>query len=397
MDSCGILLIIGGGISAYKSLELIRLLKRRGMRVRVILTAAAEHFVTKLSVSALSGEPVFTDMFDAESEVRFGHIRLSREDDLIVVAPATADLMAKMATGLAPDLASAALLATDKPVLLAPAMNVRMWNHPATQSNIRLLRARGVRFVGPNEGEMACGEFGSGRMAAPMEIVAAIETTRKAARPLAGRKALVTAGPTREAIDPVRYIANRSSGKQGYAIAAALAQAGADVTLVSGPTSLPTPDGVRRLEIESARDMLTAVQTALPVEVAVFAAAVADWRPADVSERKRKKTGGSPAPLTLIENPDILAIVAKATNRPRLVIGFAAETENLIANATHKRATKGCDWIVANDVSHGVFGEDKNRVHLITDVGAESWPEAAKAEIAERLTARIVQRLGEQA
>lgn len=395
MSAPTILLVIGGGISAYKSLELIRLLRKAGKRVRVVLTAAAKQFVTELSVASLSGEPAFSDMFDVGRELRFGHIQLSRECDLIVIAPATADLIAKAAAGLAGDLASALLLATDKKVLLAPAMNVRMWRHPATQRNLATLKGDGLLSVGPNDGDMACGEYGPGRMAEPAEIVAAIDAALAAQRPapLAGRKALVTAGPTYEAIDPVRFVANRSSGKQGYAVAAALAKLGAETTLISGPTALEAPAGVRRVAVESAAEMLAAVEKALPADVAVFAAAVADWKPATVAARKLKKTGSAPAPVALAENPDILAAVAHRPDRPRLVIGFAAETENLLDNAARKRAAKGCDWIVANDVSQGVFGAETNRVHILDAAGTESWPDLDKTAVGERLAARIAQAL----
>lgn len=395
MSGRNILLVIGGGISAFKSLEVIRRLKSRGDAVRVVLTEAGRRFVTELSVTALSGEPVFTNMFDVDGEVKFGHIRLSRESDLIVAAPATADLMAKMAAGLGSDLASALMLATDKKVLLAPAMNVRMWNHPATQRNIRRLKEDGLLFVGPNEGAMACGEFGPGRMAEPDEIVAAIDAALPPRGPLTGKKVLVTAGPTHEAIDPVRYIANRSSGKQGYAIAAALAALGAETTLISGPTRLAPPQGVDVVSVESARDMQAAVEAALPVDAAVFAAAVADWRPTQTPDQKIKKTGADPAPIELLENPDILAGVAHApaAKRPALVVGFAAETESVLENAAAKRAKKGCDWIVANDVSAGVFEADENRVHLVTAEGVETWPLSAKTEIAARLAEKIAHAL----
>ncbi|MFG1296201.1 bifunctional phosphopantothenoylcysteine decarboxylase/phosphopantothenate--cysteine ligase CoaBC [Xanthobacter variabilis] len=398
-----ILLIIGGGIAAYKCLDLIRRLKERGATVRAILTTAAQQFVTPLSVGALSGERVFCDLFDLTAEHDIGHIRLSREADMVVVAPATADLIAKMAHGLADDLASTALLATDKPVLLAPAMNPRMWAHPATRRNMATLLADGISVVGPNSGAMAeRGEFGEGRMAEPMEILEAIalRLAAPAAKegPLAGRRLLVTSGPTHEPIDPVRYIANRSSGKQGHAIAAAAAAAGAEVVLVSGPAEAPDPAGVRVIHVESAREMLAAVEESLPVDAAVFAAAVADWRVAGAAEQKIKKDGGGAPTLTLVENPDILATVSRHPSlRPRLVVGFAAETETVIAHAEAKRARKGCDWIVANDVSPatGIMGGDSNTVHIVSPQGVEHWPPASKSEVAARLVERIAATLGE--
>jgi phosphopantothenoylcysteine decarboxylase / phosphopantothenate---cysteine ligase len=394
-----ILLVIGGGIAAYKSLDLIRRLRERGGAVRVVMTAAAQAFITPLSAGAIAGEHAHTDLFDARTEFDVGHIRLARDTDLIVVAPATADLMAKMAGGHADDLASTVLLATDKPVLIAPAMNPRMWEHPATRRNFDRLTADGIVTVGPNRGEMAeHGETGVGRMAEPLDIVAAIEAilATQAKGPLAGRQVLVTAGPTHEPIDPVRYIANRSSGKQGYAIAKAAADAGATVTLVSGPVTLPDPPGITVIRIESARDMLAAVEKALPMDAAVFAAAVADWRVAEAGEQKIKKTAGGAPKLALVENPDILATIAKRkTLRPRLVVGFAAETEHVIENARAKRERKGCDWIVANDVSPatGIMGGDHNTVHLITADGIESWPDEAKDEVATDLVARIAKAL----
>jgi phosphopantothenoylcysteine decarboxylase/phosphopantothenate--cysteine ligase len=395
-----ILLIIGGGIAAYKSLDLIRRLKERGATVRCILTKAGCEFVTPLSVSALVGERAFTDLFDPQSEFDVGHIRLAREPDLVVVAPATADLIAKMAGGHADDLASTVLLATDKPVLIAPAMNPRMWSHQATQRNIRQLEADRVRLVGPNEGEMAeSGEAGTGRMAEALEIVAAIEglfAKPSVGKSLSGRHVLVTSGPTHEPIDPVRYIANRSSGKQGHAIASAAAAAGAQVTLVSGPVHIADPAGVRMINVATARDMLQAVEGALPVDAAVFAAAVADWRVADASQEKIKKSkSGAPA-LSLVENPDILAIIARRNSqRPKLVIGFAAETENVIDHAKVKLKKKGCDWIVANDVSPqtGIMGGDRNTVHLVTASGVESWPPQSKDEVARMLISRVASAL----
>jgi phosphopantothenoylcysteine decarboxylase / phosphopantothenate---cysteine ligase len=386
-----ILLIVAGGIAAYKSLELIRRLRERGAGVRVILTKAGAQFVTPLSLAALSEDKVYQDLFSLTDESEMGHIELSRAADLLVVAPASADLMAKMAAGLADDLASTALLATDKPVLIAPAMNLRMWLHPATQANLALLAARGVASVGPGEGDMACGEFGPGRMAEPLEITAAIEAHFRDRSPLRGRKALVTSGPTHEAIDPVRYIANRSSGKQGHAIAAALARLGAATTLVSGPSSEPDPPGVTVVRIEAARDMLAASLAALPVDVAVCAAAVSDWRPAGVAEQKLKKNGKTPR-LELVENPDILASLSgRGNRRPRLVVGFAAETENVVAYAKKKREKKGCDWILANDVSpeHGTFGGERNTIHLVTADAVEAWPTMSKVLVAERLAERI--------
>jgi phosphopantothenoylcysteine decarboxylase / phosphopantothenate---cysteine ligase len=389
-----ILLIIGGGIAAYKSLDLIRRLRERGGAVRVVMTSAAQEFITPLSAGAIAGERAHLDLFDARTEFDIGHIRLARDTDVVVVAPATADLMAKMAGGHADDLATTVLLATDKPVLIAPAMNPHMWMHGATKRNFARLAADGVAAVGPNRGEMAeQGEAGTGRMAEPLEIVAAVETLLAQQHPgaLAGKHVLVTAGPTHEPIDPVRYIANRSSGKQGYAIARAAAAAGAAVTLVAGPVALSDPPGVKVIKVESARDMLTAAQAALPADAAVFAAAVADWRAAEVGAQKIKKAGAAPR-LALVENPDILATIARRkSQRPRLVIGFAAETEHVIANARAKRERKGCDWIVANDVSPstGIMGGDRNTVHLITSEGFESWPDQAKDEVAARLVARI--------
>ena len=402
-----ILLIIGGGIAAYKTLELIRRLKERGADVRAVLTKAGAEFVTPLSVSSLSGDKVYTDLFSLTDEAEMGHIELSRDADLLVVAPATADLMAKMASGLANDLASTALLATDKRVLLAPAMNVRMWTHPATVRNVGQLRADGVLFVGPNEGAMACGEFGPGRMAEPMEILAAIEQAlagRSALpapgdmaqitgpKPLAGKHVLVTSGPTHEPIDPVRYIANRSSGKQGHAIAAAAAAAGARVTLVSGPVAIADPVGVTMVKVESAREMKAAVEAALPADIAIFAAAVADWRVAGAADEKIKKTKSGPPTFSMVENPDILAgIAGAASGRPPLVVGFAAETEKVIEHARAKLARKGCDLIVANDVSPetGVMGGDRNTVHLVGRDSVETWPELPKDEVARRLIAAI--------
>jgi phosphopantothenoylcysteine decarboxylase / phosphopantothenate---cysteine ligase len=392
-DARRILLIIGGGIAAYKSLDLIRRLQERGARVRCILTAAAQHFVTPLAAGALAGERAFTDLFDAQSEFDVGHIRLARDTDLVVVAPATADLLAKMAGGHADDLAGAVLLATDKPILLAPAMNPRMWAAKATQRNLAQLLADGVRVVGPNSGEMAeRGEAGLGRMAEPLEIAAAAEAMLRVAGPLSGTRMLVTSGPTREPIDPVRFIANRSSGKQGHAIAAAAAAAGADVVLVSGPVDVPDPPGAAVVKVETANEMLAAVEQAPPADVAVFAAAVADWRVERVSRSKIKKQQGEPRALALVENPDILAIIGHLKNhRPRLVIGFAAETDDVVANARAKLAKKGCDWILANDVSPetGIMGGDSNTIHLITATSVESWPPQSKEDVARHLIERV--------
>jgi phosphopantothenoylcysteine decarboxylase / phosphopantothenate---cysteine ligase len=395
-----VLLIIGGGIAAYKALDLIRRLKERSLAVRCILTKAAQEFITPLSAGALSGERVFTDLFDPGSEFDVGHIRLAREADLVVVAPATADLMAKLAGGHADDLASAVLLATDRKVLLAPAMNPRMWEHKATRRNLARLIEDGVALVGPNAGEMAeAGEAGVGRMAEPLEIAAAALSLIGHAGgegALAGKRVIVTSGPTHEPIDPVRYIANRSSGKQGHAIAAAAAAAGADVTLVSGPVNVPDPPGVSVVKVTTAQDMLAAVTKALPADVAVFAAAVADWRAAKPQANKIKKGAGGSPKLALTENPDILATVAHdARKRPRLVIGFAAETEHIIEHAKAKLARKGCDWILANDVSAegGAMGGDRNTVHLVTAQGVESWPPQSKEEVARALIARIADTL----
>ena len=390
-----ILLIIGGGIAAYKALLLIRLLKSAGAAVTPVLTRAGAEFVTPLSVAALAGEKVHQALFDLTDAAEMGHIQLSRVADLLVVAPATADLMAKLATGRAEDLASTLLLATDTPVLMAPAMNVRMWQHPATRRNLATLTADGVRFVGPDQGEMACGEFGPGRMAEPEAIFAAI-TAALAEGPLQGRHVLVTSGPTHEPIDPVRYIANRSSGAQGTAIAAALRDLGARVTFVTGPATVPPPDGVTVVKVETARQMLEAVEAALPADAAVMAAAVADWRVANAGAQKMKKDGSGNAPaLEFAENPDILATLSKGPQRPRLMVGFAAETEHVVDHATAKRARKGCDWIVANDVSPatGIMGGTENAVVLISDTGAEHWPRMAKDQVAKKLAQRIADAL----
>jgi len=390
-----ILLIVSGGIAAYKALELVRRLRERGAAVRPVLTEGGARFVTPLSLAALAEHKVYTDLFSLTDESEMGHIRLSREADLVVVAPASADILAKMANGPADDLASTLLLATDKPVLVAPAMNHRMWHHPATQANMATLERRGVRRVGPTEGPMACNEFGMGRMAEPADILDAIEAYFAQGAPLAGRRALVTSGPTWEAIDPVRFIANRSSGRQGHAIAAALARKGAATVLVSGPTAEPDPPGVEVRRVESAEEMLAACTAALPVDVAVCAAAVADWRPAEKAVQKLKKEAGDPV-IALTRNPDILASLSAAGNaRPRLVVGFAAETENLIENAQKKLNAKGCDWVVANDVSvgTGTFGGDRNTVHVVSREGIEHWPTLTKEEVAERLADRIAARL----
>jgi phosphopantothenoylcysteine decarboxylase / phosphopantothenate---cysteine ligase len=411
-----ILLIVGGGIAAYKSLELVRRLKERGASVRAILTKGGAEFVTPLSFSVLSEERAFTDLFDLKDEAEIGHIQLSREADLVVVAPATADLLAKMAHGYASDLATAVLLATDKRVLVAPAMNVRMWEHPATQRNLVALRADGIRFVGPDEGDMACGEFGLGRMAEPATILEAIagllgESSAAAAKvtplktqgtspsgsSLAGRHVVITSGPTQEPIDPVRYIANRSSGKQGHALARAARALGARVTLISGPVTLPDPEGVRVVKVHTAHEMLAATLSALPADIAVCAAAVADWRPSDEAPQKLKKpVQGTEATLKLTLNPDILATLATpGPARPRLVIGFAAETENLIENAKSKRERKGADWIVANDVwpGTGAMGGDRTQIHLVSAQGVEDWPPMSKDEMAARLLARAADAL----
>lgn len=398
-----ILLIIGGGIAAYKALDLIRRLRERGASVRCVMTKAAQEFITPLSVGALSADHVFTDLFDRQDEQDIGHIRLAREADIIVVAPATADLMAKLASGLANDLASAVLLATDRPVLMAPAMNPKMWSHPATRRNRSVLKGDGVHFIGPTKGEMAeSGEAGEGRMAEPLAIVAAAEgLLQNAPKPLAGTRIVITSGPTHEPIDPVRYIANRSSGRQGHAIAAALASLGADVRLVSGPVAIADPAGVKTIHVERAQEMLEAVEAQLPADAAIFVAAVADWRAASPAGEKIKKVHGEgPAPLRMVENPDILATVGHHAKRPRLVIGFAAETQNVQKNAEAKLKKKGADLIVANDVSHdsgigtgGVMGGDRNRVRIVSKAGVEEWPEMSKDEVAARLAVLVAERL----
>ena len=398
LETTRVLLVIGGGIAAYKSLELIRRLKERGVKVRVVMTRAAQEFITPLAVGAIAGERAFTDLFDPASEFDVGHIRLARDTDLIVVAPATADLMAKMANGHADDLASTVLLATDERVLIAPAMNPAMWAHPATQRNLAQLLEDGVHSVGPNEGEMAeRNESGVGRMAEPDQIVSAIEgmfTAVPHGLSLKGRRVLVTSGPTREPIDPVRYLTNHSSGKQGHAVARAAAEAGAEVVLISGPVDIADPKGVKTVHVQTAVEMLKAAEQALPVDVAIFAAAVADWRVAEQAKEKLKKTNGK-ASIDLVQNPDVLATIAQHKKRPKLVIGFAAETEKLIENARAKLKSKGCDWIVANDVSPetGVFGGAKNTVHLVTASGVEDWPQQSKQAVADGLVRRIADAL----
>ncbi|CAO4173971.1 bifunctional phosphopantothenoylcysteine decarboxylase/phosphopantothenate--cysteine ligase CoaBC [Methylorubrum populi] len=411
-----ILLIVGGGIAAYKALDLIRRLRERGAQVRPLLTESAQEFVTPLAAAALAGERSHTDLFDRETEADIGHIKLARDADAIVVAPATANLIARMATGHAPDLAATVLLATTLPILIAPAMNVRMWLHPATQRNVATLKADGVTVVGPNEGAMAEAEFGPGRLAEPHEIADALEALlaqrtespgfgflagrETAKKPLAGRHVLVTSGPTHEPIDPVRYLANRSSGRQGHAVAAAAAEAGARVTLVSGPVAIPDPPGVTMVRVESAREMLAAVEAALPADLAIFAAAVGDWRPAEMRPGKIKKDGSLPAPLQLVENPDILATIAgRSSARPPLVVGFAAETDAVLDNARKKIARKGCDLIVANDVSAagGVMGGTENTVHLVArDGGVETWPKLGKEEVGRRLVAHFADLLAQR-
>ncbi|MEO1492621.1 MAG: bifunctional phosphopantothenoylcysteine decarboxylase/phosphopantothenate--cysteine ligase CoaBC [Pseudomonadota bacterium] len=395
-----VLLIIGGGIAAYKSLELIRMITKAGGHVTPVLTSAGAEFVTPLSVGGLAGTKAYTNLFDLTEEAEMGHIQLSRSADLVVVAPATADLMAKMATGQADDLASTLLLATDTPVMIAPAMNVRMWVHPATQRNLHTLQGDGIEVVGPNEGDMACGEFGPGRMAEPDEIFAAIAMRLPMSGPLSGRRIVLTAGPTHEPIDPVRYIANRSSGIQGIAIAEALRDLGAEVVLICGPVNQPMPHGVRVVQVETANQMMSATRNALPADCGIFAAAVADWRVSAASDQKMKKdASGKIAPLALTENPDILHTIAQLPEgkRPALVVGFAAETENLIDNAAAKRARKRCDWIVANDVSPetGVMGGIENTVTLITEDGHEAWERGSKVQVARRLALKVAERLGQ--
>jgi len=398
-----VLLIVSGGIAAYKSLELVRALRKRGIAVRAVLTESAAKFVTPLSLGVLTEDHVYGDMFDLKEEREIGHIQLSRQADLIVVAPATANILAKMTAGIADDLATTILLATDKPVLAVPAMNVRMWEHKATQRNLTQLRQDGIHIMEPDSGDMACGEWGKGRLPEPEAIAAEIAQLMSAGeqtppRPLKGTHILITAGPTHEPIDPVRYIANRSSGKQGFAIAAAAAQAGARVTLVAGPVHLPTPPGVERIDVESARDMAAAVDRALPADVAIMVAAVADWRSADMAGHKIKKDGsGAPAPLALVENPDILATLGHSDRRPKLLIGFAAETQHIAEHAQAKRARKGADWIVANDVSGDVMGGDANSVHIVTADGIESWAQLPKAEVARKLIEKVADALAPRA
>ncbi|WP_066776040.1 bifunctional phosphopantothenoylcysteine decarboxylase/phosphopantothenate--cysteine ligase CoaBC [Sphingomonas sp. CCH5-D11] len=402
-----VLLIVGGGIAAYKGCEIVRLLRKGGHGVRCVLTEGGSHFVTAMTLAALSEEEVHTTLWDLKDEAEMGHIQLSRQADLVVVAPATADLLARMAAGLANDLATTLLLATDKPVLAAPAMNVRMWLHPATRRNVDQLRADGITVMEPDEGAMACGEYGPGRLPEPAVITARIEAllaersgnTSGAARrgkdrPLSGKHVLVTAGPTHEPIDPVRYIANRSSGKQGFAIAGALAALGARVSLVAGPVALSTPTGVTRIDVETAREMARAVDAALPADAAVMVAAVADWRAQDAAEQKLKKAAGGIPSLQLVENPDILATLGHDPRRPRLLIGFAAETEHVVAHARDKLARKGADWIIANDVSGDVMGGDTNTVHLVSADGVETWEHMPKADVADRLADRIASALG---
>jgi phosphopantothenoylcysteine decarboxylase/phosphopantothenate--cysteine ligase len=406
-----ILLVVSGGIAAYKALELVRALRRRGVAVRAVLTESARKFVTPLSFGVLTEDHVYGDMFDLKEEREIGHIQLSRQADLIVVAPATANILAKMAAGIADDLATTILLATDKPVLAVPAMNVRMWHHRATQRNLARLREDGIHIMEPDSGDMACGEWGRGRLPGPEAIAGEIErllalpplpdpladqpdfagsdSAGEEGRPLTGKHILVTAGPTHEPIDPVRYIANRSSGKQGFAIAAAAARAGARVTLVAGPVHLPTPPGVARIDVETAREMLAAVEGALPADAAIMVAAVADWRTADTAGQKIKKSGDAPAPLALVENPDILATLGRHAARPTLLVGFAAETENLADHARAKLAKKGADWIVANDVSGDVMGGDANAIHIVTADGIESWEQLPKDAVAQRLIGKV--------
>ena len=424
MTQARVLLIVSGGIAAYKALELVRLLKRQGVAVRAVMTKSAAEFVTPLSMGVMTEDQVYGDMFDLKEEREIGHIQLSRQADLVVICPATANILAKMAAGIADDLATTILLATDKPVLAVPAMNVRMWNHPATQRNLAQLRADGVHIMNPDEGAMACGEFGPGRLPEPPAVAEQIcsmlgvpfntqlasgrsPTTMPSAtpltaqpdfadvdhRPLFGKRVLVTAGPTHEAIDPVRYIANRSSGRQGFAIAAAAADLGAEVTLIAGPVHLPTPPGVLRIDVETALEMQAEVDKALPVDAAIMVAAVADWRAAQAPDQKIKKDGNAIPPLALTENPDILASLAMHKQRPKLVIGFAAETENIIAHAQAKLAKKGCDWIVANDVSGDVMGGENNAFHIVTKAGVDSWLESPKDVIARKLMEKVADEL----
>ncbi len=398
MDGKRVLLIVAGGIAAYKTPDLVRRLREKGAIVRCVLTKGGEQFITPLTLAAVSGQPVHQDIFSLTEESEMGHIRLAKEADLVIIAPATADILARMAAGMANDLATTALLATEATVLAAPAMNTRMWLNAATQANLATLQGRGVRVVGPGEGDLACGDTGPGRMAEVTEIVAAAEAIINGPRPLSGLKALVTSGPTYEPIDPVRFISNRSSGKQGHAVAAALAELGAQVTLITGPVRLPDPVGVETVHVESAREMLGAALGRLPVDVAVCAAAVADWTVSNASKEKRKKeAGGQPPTIELTPNPDILATLSeRGTARPRLVIGFAAETEKLLEHAQSKLERKGCDWILANDVSpaSGTFGGDSNKIHLLSAHGVEEWPRMTKLAVAERLAKRIAEILG---
>ena len=412
MNNKSILLIVSGGIAAYKACELIRLARKAGIGVTCVITDGGQHFVTPMTLAALSENPVYTDLFDLKNESEMGHIQLSRNADLVVVCPATADLLAKMHAGIADDLATTLLLATDKRVLAAPAMNVRMWEHAATRRNVAVLRSDGVTIMEPDNGEMACGEFGPGRLPEPERILTEIQRllalptgenllagqpdfSEQEHRPLFGKRVLVTAGPTHEPIDPVRYIANRSSGKQGFAIAAAAAEMGAEVTLIAGPVNLATPAGVLRIDLESAREMQAEVEKALPVDAAIMVAAVADWRPETAPDQKIKKDGKSVPPLALTENPDILATLAKHKQRPGLLVGFAAETEKIVEHAKAKLAKKGCDWIVANDVSGDVMGGNSNAFHIVTEKGVESWPEASKEAIARKLMEKIADAIGE--
>ena len=412
MNNKSILLIVSGGIAAYKACELIRLARKAGIGVTCVITDGGQHFVTPMTLAALSENPVYTDLFDLKNESEMGHIQLSRNADLVVVCPATADLLAKMHAGIADDLATTLLLATDKRVLAAPAMNVRMWEHAATRRNVAVLRSDGVTIMEPDNGEMACGEFGPGRLPEPERILTEIQRllalptgenllagqpdfSEQEHRPLFGKRVLVTAGPTHEPIDPVRYIANRSSGKQGFAIAAATAEMGGEVTLIAGPVNLATPAGVLRIDIESAREMQAEVEKALPVDAAIMVAAVADWRPETAPDQKIKKDGKSVPPLALTENPDILATLAKHKQRPGLLVGFAAETEKIVEHAKAKLAKKGCDWIVANDVSGDVMGGNSNAFHIVTEKGVESWPEASKEAIARKLMEKIADAIGE--
>lgn len=393
MNAARILLIISGGIAAYKASELVRALRKAGHSVRCVLTESAQHFVTPLTLGALSEDKVYTDLFDLKDEAEMGHIQLSRQADLVVVAPATANIMAKMVAGIADDLATTLLLATDKPVLVVPAMNVRMWHHSATQRNVATLQDDGITILPPDEGEMACGEYGAGRLPDTAVILAAIEAQLGSSNRLVGQHILITAGPTHEPIDPVRYIANRSSGQQGFALAAALAKLGARVSLISGPVALPTPVGVTRIDVETAQEMAAAVRAALPADAAIMVAAVADWRAEPMPLKIKKDACGAPPSLALNENPDILGSLSQSPQRPRLLIGFAAETHDVLAHATAKRQRKGADWIIANDVSGDVMGGADNTIHIITDAGTESWPQMPKPQVAAKLAERIADAL----